>query len=163
MLQLRQGGAHFISPEATCTLRNPAINYGEWNTEKVHAYLRPDHRFSGWTGDKANRRHGVKMAEFTTIRRSDLSTLKWKYNHTKDKRFYKNHGDDYIIHVILEDSTYCRIKTEDVFKGKPGDPIVKGATFGWVIHGGDRFANGCLFTRETSLQARRIRSRRPGR
>ena len=59
------------------------------------------------------------MADFTTMRRPDLSTLKSKYDHTKDKRFYKNPGDDYTIHMILGDSTYCRVKTEDVFKGKP--------------------------------------------
>ena len=93
---------------------------------------------------------GTKVADFTTIRRPDLSTLKWKYDHTKDKRFYKNPGDDYTIHIILGDSTYCRIKTEDVYKGKPGEPIVEGTTFGWVIHGGDRVTDGCLFTRETS-------------
>ena len=93
---------------------------------------------------------GAKMADFTTIRRPDLSTLKWKYEHTKDKRFYKNTGDDYTIHLILGDSTYCRIRTEDVFKGKPGEPIVEGTTFGWVVHGGDRATDGCLYTREAS-------------
>ena len=79
-----------------------------------------------------------------------LSTLKWKYDHTRDKHFDKNPGDDYTIHVILGDSTYCRIKAEDVFKGKLGEPIVEGTTFGWIIHGGDRVTDGCLFTRETS-------------
>ena len=44
--------------------------------------------------------------------------------------------------MILRDSTYCRIKTEDVFKGKPGEPIVEGATFGWITHGGDRVTRG---------------------
>lgn len=67
---------------------------------------------------------GANMADFTTMRRPDLSTLKWKFDHTKDKRFYKNPGDDYTIHMILGDSAYCRIKTEDVFKGKPGKLIV---------------------------------------
>ena len=56
---------------------------------------------------RARERIGAKMADFTTIRRPDLSTLKWKYEHTKDKRFYKNTGDDYTIHLILGDSTYC--------------------------------------------------------
>lgn len=93
---------------------------------------------------------GAKMADFKTMRRPDLSTLKWKYEHTKDKRFYKNPGDDYTIHMILGDSTYCRIKTKYVFKGKPGEPIVEGTTFGWIIHGGDHVTDGCLFTRETS-------------
>ena len=52
--------------------------------------------------------------------------------------------------MILGESTYCRITTKDVFTGKPGEPIVEGTTFGWIIHGGDRVIDGCLFTRETS-------------
>ena len=34
------------------------------------------------------------------------------------------HGDEYQMQIILGDSTYSRIKTEDVFKGNPSDPIV---------------------------------------
>lgn len=49
---------------------------------------------------------GAKMADFTTMPRPDLSALKWKYDHTKDKRSYKNPGDNYTIHMILGDSTY---------------------------------------------------------
>ena len=52
--------------------------------------------------------------------------------------------------MILGDSTYSRIKTEDVFKGKPGEPIVEKTTFGWIIPGGDHVTDGCLLTRETS-------------
>jgi len=52
--------------------------------------------------------------------------------------------------VVPGDNTYCRIKKEDVFKGKPGKPTVEGKTFGWVIHGGDR----------RIAQFERIRSRR---
>ena len=52
--------------------------------------------------------------------------------------------------MILGDGTCCLIKTEDVFKGKPGEPIVEGTTFGWVIHGGGHVTDVCLFTREIS-------------
>ena len=52
--------------------------------------------------------------------------------------------------MILGDSTYCRIKTEELYKGKPGEPIVEGTTFRWVIHGGDYQTEGCLFAREVS-------------
>ena len=90
------------------------------------------------------------MPDFTTIRRPDLTTLKQRYEHTRDKRFYKKAGDEYQIHMILGDSTYCRIKTEELYKGKPGEPIVEGTTFGWVIHGGDYQTEGCLFAREVS-------------
>ncbi|CAB4008154.1 Hypothetical predicted protein [Paramuricea clavata] len=56
-------------------------------------------------------------------------------------------SDEYQMHVILGDSTYCRIKTE-VFKGEPGDPIVEGITFRWTIHGGEFSSDGCWFSRE---------------
>ena len=83
-----------------------------------------------------------------------MFTYRWKYDHTKDKRFYKNPGDDYSIHIILGDNTYCRIKTEDVFKAKPGEPIVEGMTFGLIIHGADRVTDRCLFTRKASYYER---------
>ena len=73
-----------------------------------------------------------------------------QYEHTKDKRFYKQIGDEYPIHVILGDSAYCRIRTEEVYKGKPGEPIVEGTTFGWVIHGGKVSDSLSFFSRDTS-------------
>ena len=93
---------------------------------------------------------GTKLCDFTTIRRPDISKLKDKYEHTKDKRFYKQIGDKYPIHVIIGDSTYCRIRTEQVYKGQPGEPIVEGTTFGWVIHGGDFSDSQGFFSRESS-------------
>ena len=59
---------------------------------------------------------GSKMSDFTTVRRPKLSDLKSKYGHAADKRFYMKQSDEYQMHVILGDSTYCRIKTEEVFK-----------------------------------------------
>ena len=57
---------------------------------------------------------------------------------------------NHTIHIILGDKTFCRIKTESVFKGEKDEPIVEGASFGWVIHGGDYPNINCLFTRESS-------------
>ena len=80
---------------------------------------------------------GSKLSDFTTVHRPKLSDLKSKYKHTADKGFCMKQGDEYQMHVILGDSTHCRIKTEEVFKGNPGDPIVEGTTFGWTVHGGE--------------------------
>ena len=91
---------------------------------------------------------GSKMSDFTTVRRPKLSDLKSKYGHAADKSFYMKQSDEYQMHVILGDSTYCRIKTEEVFKGEPGDPIVEGTTFGWTIHGGEFPSDGCWFSQE---------------
>ncbi len=91
---------------------------------------------------------GSKMSDFTTVRRPNLSDLKSKYGHASDKSFYMKRGDDYQMNIILGDSTYSRIKTEEVFKGEPGDPIVEGTTFGWTIHGGEFQGDGCWFSRE---------------
>ena len=91
---------------------------------------------------------GSKLSDFTTVHRPKLSDLKSKYKHTADKSFYMKQGDEYQMHVILGDSTYCRIKTEEVFKGNPGDPIVEGTTFGWTVHGGEFQSDECWFSRK---------------
>ena len=92
---------------------------------------------------------GSKMPEFATVRRPDMNELKFKYEHAQDKKFYVRPGDEYKIDIILGDSTYCKIKTEDIYKGNPGEPIVEGTTFGWVIHGGDDHATDqCMCMRE---------------
>ena len=92
---------------------------------------------------------GANLKDFTTITRPDLRELKTKYEHTRDKAYYKTYLRKYTIQLILGDKFYSKIKTKDIFKGKPEDPIVEGTTFGWVIHGGDFPDNQCMFTRET--------------
>ena len=57
---------------------------------------------------------GTKMPDFTIIQKPNLTKLKWRYEHTRDKRFYRKPGDVYQIFVILRDGTYCRIKTEEL-------------------------------------------------
>ncbi|XP_028405760.1 uncharacterized protein LOC114528332 [Dendronephthya gigantea] len=91
---------------------------------------------------------GSNMPDFTTVKRPNLVDLKSKYKHITDKKFYMKHGDEYQMHVIIGDTTYCRIKTEEVFKGEPADPIVEGTTFGWIIHGGEFPSDRCWFSRE---------------
>ena len=91
---------------------------------------------------------GSKLSDFTTVHRPKLSDFKSKYKHTADKGFYMKQGDEYQMHVILGDSTYCRIKTEEVFKGNPGDSIVEGTTFGWTVRGGEFQSDGCWISRE---------------
>ena len=49
------------------------------------------------------------------------------------------------MHMILGDKTHCKIRTEEVFKGNPGDPLVKRPTFGWIIHGGNYSSEQCMF------------------
>ena len=49
------------------------------------------------------------------------------------------------------DATYCKIRADEVYKGKPADPIVEGTTFGWVVHGGQDYADSkCMFVQERS-------------
>ena len=93
---------------------------------------------------------GSKLSDFTTITRPDMNKLKHEYQHTKDKRFYMNREGTYPIHIVLGDKIYCKIRTEEIFKGNPGDPVVEGSTFGWIIHGGNYSSEQCMFTRETS-------------
>ena len=93
-----------------------------------------------------------KLRDFTTVRRPDKNkfTLKEQYEHTKDNRFYKHIGDQYPLHMSLGHSTYCRIRTDEVYKGQPGEPIVEGTTFGRVIHGGNDSDSQSFFSRDTS-------------
>ena len=42
------------------------------------------------------------------------------------------------------------MKTEEVSVGKPGEPIVEGTTFVWVIHGGKLSGNSCMYTKVVS-------------
>jgi len=81
-----------------------------------------------------------------------MNQLKLKYSHTRDKRFYMTSSGEHQIHLILGDSIYSRIRTERVFKGKPGDPLVEETTFGWVVHGGDEYGSGstCMYLREVN-------------
>lgn len=94
---------------------------------------------------------GSKMADFTTMRRPTVKKLKTRYEHARDKQFYVTASEEYPIHVILGDRTYCKIRTDQTFKGRPEDPIVKGTTFGWVIHGGMEYTdNKCMNVKEVS-------------
>ena len=78
---------------------------------------------------------GSKMCDFTTVRRPDISQLKQKFCHAKDKMFYMVRSGNYPIHLILRDKTYSRIRTEQVLNGNEGDSVVEETTFGWLIHG----------------------------
>ena len=78
---------------------------------------------------------GSTMKYFTTVKRPDMNKLKWNYKHTKDKRFYMTTDGEYPINKILGDNTFYKIKTEEIYKGKDGDPIVEGTSFGWIVHG----------------------------
>ena len=51
--------------------------------------------------------------------------------------------------MILGDSTYCKIRTKQTFNGRAEDPIVEGTMFGWIIHGGEEYADDkCMFIKE---------------
>ncbi|XP_068738985.1 uncharacterized protein [Montipora capricornis] len=93
---------------------------------------------------------GGKLADFTTIKRPTLTELKEKFQHVQGKMFYRTASEEYPIHVILGDATYCKIRAEHVYKGQPEDPIVEGTTFGWIVHGGKEYADSkCMYVRET--------------
>ena len=94
---------------------------------------------------------GNNLADFTSIKRATLMELKAKYEHLREKRFYRISSEEYLIHFILGDATYCKIRTEQVHKGRLEDPIVEETTFGWVVLVGKGYAGStCMFTRETS-------------
>ena len=79
-----------------------------------------------------------------------MNQRKLKYSHTQDKRFYMTSTGEHQIHLILGDGVYSRIRTERVFKGHPGEPLVEETTSGWVVHAGDEYecGNSCMYMRE---------------
>ena len=92
----------------------------------------------------------LNLADFTTVKRPKITELKEKFEHTKSKRFYTKSANRYIIHLILGDNTYCRMKTKEVYKGKSGEPIVEGTTFGYIIHSGDNTSSTCMYTKDST-------------
>ena len=90
---------------------------------------------------------GSKLADFTTVRRPDMNQRKLKYSHTQDKRFYVTSTGEHQVQLILGDGIYSKIKTERVFKGHPGEPLVEETTSRWVVHAGDEYESGnsCMY------------------
>ena len=62
---------------------------------------------------------GSSMADFTVVKRPKVKELKARYQHAQNKELYMTADDEYPIHIILGDSTYCKIRNEQVFKGHP--------------------------------------------
>ncbi len=62
---------------------------------------------------------GSGVTDFTTVKRPTLKELKERYEHARDKQFYMTAKEEYPIHIILGDSTYCKIQMEQTFKGRP--------------------------------------------
>ena len=90
---------------------------------------------------------GSKLADFTTVRRPDMNQRKLKYSHTKDKRFYVTSTGEHQVQLIHGHGIYSKIKTERVFKGHPGEPLVEETTSRWVVHAGDEYESGnsCMY------------------
>ena len=88
---------------------------------------------------------GSKIPQFAIVKRLNMSELKFNHGHPRDKR--RKPGDEYRIDVILGHSTYSKIKTEEIHKGKLGECVVE--TFGSAIHrSDDHVSDQCMFVRE---------------
>ena len=95
--------------------------------------------------------NGSKMSDLTTIRRPNMNGIKLKFEHARDKKLYLKPGDEYPIDIILGDSNFSKIKTEQIHKEKPGERILGGTTFGWVNHGSDFcISDQFMFVREVN-------------
>ncbi len=53
---------------------------------------------------------GSQMPNFTTIQRPNISELKEKLAHARDKQFYVTKDNKYPIDLIIGDNLYCKIK-----------------------------------------------------
>ena len=149
-------GRNFISREAAKRLKlNPThesreiVTVNGTSTQSMPVFKTTIHSFDGTVHEEIELT-GSRLQDFTTVQRPDMNELKTKCTHTRDKRFYMTATGEYPIHLILRDGTYSRIRTEKVYRGNPGEPIVEETTFRWVIHGGDDYSsdNACMFLRE---------------
>ena len=149
-------GRDFISKDAAKTLKLKPIRYEVRHLLTVNGTKKQSlpiyeliiNSLDGLSSEKIEVT-GVDLPDFTTVERPSIKELKEKFKHTRDKRFYTRAGNKYTIHLILGDNTYCKIRTEEVCKGKKGEPIVEGTTFGYAIHGGDRTSGTCLYVKES--------------
>ena len=57
--------------------------------------------------------------QITVIKTPTLIELKAKYEHLRGKMFYRTSSEEYPVHLILGDDTYCEIQTEKVYKLQP--------------------------------------------
>lgn len=126
--------------------------YGEWNKETVLegfcvAIVPVDDEVS-----EKIEITGSILADFTIIKTPTLMELKVKYEHLRGKMFYRTSSEEYPNHLILVDSTFCKIPTERVSKSLPEDPIVEGSTFGWVVHGGKQTTHACTPRRQATTR-----------
>jgi hypothetical protein len=135
-------GRNFISKEAVKKLQVAAARHESKETISINGTKRqsmPIYNITIESLDASTKEDidltGSTMKYFTTVKRPDMNKLKWNYKHTKDKRFYMTTDGEYPINKILGDNTFYKIKTEEIYKGKDGDPIVEGTSFGWIVHG----------------------------
>ena len=102
----------------------------------IHASLQFHRGFLRWENKRENRSYWKQDAGISNSETAEHERTGVKYEHAQDKRFYVKPGDEYRIGVILGDRSYCKIKTEELHQGKPGETVVEGTTFGWVIQRG---------------------------
>ena len=151
-------GRNFISKQAVKRLKLSPIRHETRNLVTVNGVKKksmPVYDVTINSVDGQASEHveitGSEMSDFTTIRRPTLQEFKEKYKHVQGKTFYRTASEEYPIHVILGDTTYCKIRSDQDHKGQPEDPIVEGTTFGWVVHGGKDYADTkCMYVRECS-------------
>ena len=69
----------------------------------------------------------------------------------KNKTFCYTQNGSCTIHLIIEEKTFGRMRTEAVCKGVEGNPVMDEASFGWLVRGGDDYTDDqCMFVRENS-------------
>jgi len=146
-------GRDFISKEAAETLKlkpmRRLITVNGTKRQSLPIYQITINSLDGISSEKVEVT-GIDLPDFTTVERLRIKELKVRYKHTRDKKFNTRAGNKYTIHLVFGDNTYCKIRTEEVCKCKKGDPIVEGATFGYVTHGGDTKNGTCMYVKDNN-------------
>lgn len=151
-------GRNFISKEAVRKLKLSPMRHDSRHVVTINGskkHSMPVYQVDIVSVDNDARENieitGTKLSDFTSVKQPAIRELKSLYQHASGKTFCHTANDEYPIHIILGDATYCKIRTEEIFKGRPEDTIVEGTNFGWVIHSGEQYTDGrCMFTRDSN-------------
>ena len=149
-------GRDFISKDAAKMLMLKPIRYevshivtvNGTKSKSLPIYQITIHSLDGLSSERIEVTR-LDLPDFTTIEWPSIKELKDRFEHTRNKRFYTHVENKSTIHLILGDNIYCKIRTEEVCKGKKGEPIVEGTSFGYVIHGVDRTSGTCMYVKDS--------------
>ena len=123
------GRNKFISKEEINRLRLKPVHYESPQIVTVNGTKKQSLPVFSKTIDSVDDKVSEKI-QITIIKTPTLIKLKEKYEHLRGKIFNRTSSEEHPMQFtsLLGDDTYYEIQTEKVYKVRPEEPIVEGAT-----------------------------------